>query len=425
MSSNDPPVIRSGAAFKVEVSPGSLNAGGKKNGIRAGEVSGQHRDLTFDFVNENSADELLNPVAGEPTPDVFILPESSSVEDRLLNAWGPDLDSSAEKGSSEERPVAHKVILESDPTQSRSLSIEGDRVLQNEIKLPLDQSQDTVASFGPGDGGPNRAKLGFESADNNRAKILVKQDSTSVELVDVKGLKDNRVPIERDDTGAHFETLESSAEGPHTERFETESSAPNLAKFSEANDPTLKVKMDSEAHSDRLDRVAHEPILASRVTLQGEPEEANIQRLPSQRAPDNVQVIPPSEDRSNAKSTERENLLSKLAPLTEQVLASVANTGQLPKSLAEGPSEQTSFVELPSAPKAPQSLSAESPPTSSPSTGVSQKRAQLLELQQALILEKQRKADIYSGRVDAIRRSIAHVNARLDQVENTPKVVVE
>jgi hypothetical protein len=41
------------------------------------------------------------------------------------------------------------------------------------------------------------------------------------------------------------------------------------------------------------------------------------------------------------------------------------------------------------------------------------------------MLEKQKKAQEYSGRLDAIRQSVAHVNARLDAVESTPKVVVE
>ena len=79
MSSNNPPIIRSSAAFKVEVSPGSLNAGGKKNGIKAGQASGQHRDMAFDFENEDARDDTFQGVEGERSPDSFVTDNPDSL----------------------------------------------------------------------------------------------------------------------------------------------------------------------------------------------------------------------------------------------------------------------------------------------------------------------------------------------------------
>ena len=111
-------------------------------------------------------------------------------------------------------------------------------------------------------------------------------------------------------------------------------------------------------------------------------------------------------------------MLALHAPLTEQVLASVAQSAQASKPLQDAsplsvePAEQALL-----ATPAPMAV-VESP-------GVSAKRAQMLEIRNALMEEKQRKSEDFSGRVNAIRKSVAHVNQRLDVVEKTPRVVVE
>jgi hypothetical protein len=130
---------------------------------------------------------------------------------------------------------------------------------------------------------------------------------------------------------------------------------------------------------------------------------------------DNVQLLPDStSDHSNTPS-----VLAKHAPLTEQVLAALAEKGHI------GPGPQSGQQAQP----APMSQADIATPVSlqpaQPIPEVSAKRAQLLEVRNALILEKQKKAEEFSGRVNAIRQSVAHVNAQLDQVESTPRVEVE
>ena len=407
MSSNNPPIIRSSAAFKVEVSPGSLNAGGKKNGIKAGQASGQHRDMAFDFENEDARDDTFQGVEGERSPDSFVTdnPDSlvntpQSVEaqpqrpDDLLHIdEGPNSPKHQARFLSDAAAGPHSIALDPSVFLANDIKLESDPLGLNLASLPFDPSaKDNSVSIPSNTPQSNLPKLSPESAlILDQVKILLKQDSSSVVLIDSQNVEDNTVRLDGEPTGENRLGLKSDAPGgENRQSFQSDAPLANQPTFDEA------AAAPSQAHFTQDADLKHR------------------EALHADTSSDHVELLPSDPDSSPAQTS----VLALHAPLTEQVLAAVFEQTLKVQNTQDTPRES---VER-SVPQARQTVD---PSKVQPPPVVSAKRAQLLEIRQALIEEKKRKAEDYSGRVNAIRQSVAHVNQRLDIVEKTPRVVVE
>jgi len=402
MSSNDPPIIRSNAPFKVEVSPGSLNAGGKRNGISPGEATGLKRDLAFDFKNDASPDEIFQGLDGQSAADEFQTGEQDSSSQ--ASAAHQDLNRPENLLSLEDAfaSLEHSVSVLVDTAEEsnrklnatpehpdNSVKIDHEEFASHQLKLPNEPTDISLGQGIPSEGGTHDDKAKFDNdgiKDSEPVKILVKQGVASSVLIDVKNDQDNLAHLDNERSTSNTPKLDTThVDPPNLQALDTETSLTNRQKLERAS------------------------------------EEDNFQTLPEELHQDNLQQsMDVLHDHTPAPS-----VLALHAPLTEQVLAQLAEKAQGSQNIDKAQPEQSvqhkgtlESIEGTRAPQPNEDLVPNAPQ-------VSAKRAQLLEVRNALMLEKQKKAQEYSGRLDAIRQSVAHVNARLDAVESTPKVVVE
>ncbi len=405
MSSKNPPIIRSNAPFKVEVSAGSLNAGGKKNGVLPGQASGQQRDMAFDFNNEAPKDESHLAPPETPSPDQLVSDSTSVSTNNTLvaDAANPaNLIQLEESLPSLTPPVGfvspgaqgpNHVLLDAPSTLDNTLKIEVQASSSNTPKLAKDEAGSKNAIEIPVEHSVQAVvKLIMEHPDTpEKVKILIKQNRSNPVLLDDPKAQDNVAKLEHDRPEDNLQVLmpdapdepnrfsiDQDTERSPTSKFDDPLRAPHQARFT----PDLQTE-----HREAVDESAPDP---------------------------HVQTLP--EDSTGAQN--QASVLALHAPLTEQVLASVAQSAQALKPLQDA-------SPLSAEPAEQALLATPAPKAVVESPGVSAKRAQMLEIRNALMEEKQRKSEDFSGRVNAIRKSVAHVNQRLDVVEKTPRVVVE
>jgi len=431
MSSNDPTIIRSNAPFKVEVTAGSLNAGGKKNGIVAGDASGQKRDKAFDFDNAATPDALAHGVDGEHAPDAFHTEASDPQAKLNANVKEPEARDNLLQLDEAFASLDHQVSVLLDAAQdahvklpqepamaSDAIKIDHDALGSNEIKLPKDTPSAGQRIALPGEKTVDDVvKLESEGANpSDPAKILVKQDSTSSVLIDAKKAQDNVARLEKDKASANNQVLPADAAAPDNRQpLGLDDSTQSRTGVEGAAGSSNQSLWSHDTQSFGREGIDSDGAKVNVQKLPGQGDEDNHQRLSEDLQADNVQHLPAStSDHAGTPS-----VLAKHAPLTEQVLAALAEKGQI------GPGPQSVQAAHP-APISEADVAA--PVALQPSQAVpvvSAKRAQLLEVRNALMSEKQKKDEEFSGRVNAIRKSVAHVNAQLDQVESTPRVEVE
>ncbi len=406
MSSNDPTIIRSNAPFKVEVSAGSLNAGGKKNGIVAGDASGHKRDKAFDAENAATPDALAHGADGEHAPDAFHTEASDAQAQLNANVKEPEAADNLLQLDEAFASLDHHVSVLLDAAEdahvklpgesalaSDAIKIDHDALASNEIKLPKDTPSAGQRIALPGEKAVDDVvKLEDEGGHpSDPAKILVKQDSSSSVLIDAKKAQDNLARLEKDKASANNQVLDADA------------SSSNQALWSHDTQSFGREGIDSGRATGNVQK------------LSGQRDEDNHQQLSQDPQADNVQLLPAS----TSDNSQTPSVLAKHAPLTEQVLAALAEKGQI------GPGPQSIQPAHPAPMAQPDIGTPDASPPAQPVPVVSAKRAHLLEVRNALMSEKQKKAEEFSGRVNAIRKSVAHVNAQLDQVESTPRVEVE
>ena len=405
MSSNNPPIIRSNSPFKVEVTPGSLNAGGKKNGVLPGQASGQQRDMAFDFNNDAPSDESFLALPETPSPDQVV---SEGTTPQANNSLSADAASPANLIQLDESlpsltpPVG---FVPSDAQDPNNLRLGADSSLDNTLKLEAEASGSNRNKLPKDEAGTKNSidipvehsvqavvKLIMEHPDTpEQVKILIKQNRSNPVVLEDPKARDNVAKLELDRPQDNKQVLIPDApDAPNRLSIDQDTALSPTSKF---DDP---LKAPHQAHFT--------------PDLQSEHREA----IDEAAASNHLQILP--EDSSGAQ--EKTSVLALHAPLTEQVLASVALSAQALQPRQDDSPLSPQLAE-------PALLATPEPQAVIETPVVSAKRAQMLEIRNAHMEEKQRKSEDFSGRVNAIRKSVAHVNQRLDVVEKTPRVVVE
>ena len=281
MSSNNPPIIRSNAPFKVEVSAGSLNAGGKKNGVLPGQASGQQRDMAFDFNNEASKDESHLAPPETPSPDQLVSDSTSvSTNNTLISdAANPaNLIQLEESLPSLTPPVGfvspgaqgpNHVLLDAPSTLDNTLKIEVQASSSNTPKLAKDEAGSKNAIEIPVEHSVQAVvKLIMEHPDTpEKVKILIKQNRSNPVLLDDPKAQDNVAKLEHDRPEDNLQVLmpdapdepnrfsiDQDTERSPTSKFDDPLRAPHQARFT----PDLQ-----SDHREAVDESAPDPSCAN------------------------------------------------------------------------------------------------------------------------------------------------------------------
>jgi len=385
MSNTQPIFIKNDAPRTVEVTPGSLDAKGKNNIVKQGEGTPSPHT-----IGETIQNEVKNSVGlgGDASPH-----GQEGVHEHLEH------NTSRVKIAQDPSPTdqAHTVdaqhhIEQVNPTLSTDLDLEKNRQKINDHAPALDNFQ----KLGPGAELDHAVSIDPSKDVNHSEKMSHGHDANNSLHIDNALSPSNRASAEHNNTtDDHVQLLNQGINQPNAQRLPPDHQEKNTVSIDSNAIAEHQQPLDHDGESHHRAGLARPTPTDHEVLLKQPPHEVNRPTIAGSISSDRDIEIPNPSMASNHIAIHNEPIADHRAVINPEDQASSLPLVAQPRALEHAVS------------------SAHAGAPGQRHTMSSDQKRMLAEL-----LEKKKKSDEFHGRVEAIRKSVKAVNARLEKIEH-------
>lgn len=395
MTDKKPFIIRSDTPHSVEVVPGSLNAKGKKNWVKAGEEDPHAHEAVNEHLDMDAHLESLLSTK-ESTSSLGTLGyNATSSEDTKIGA--DSQKDHLEKAGNDQQSSNLQQINDSGKLGNRFLGIDHEAFKDSIQTLEVDPKSKNTGHFDASD-----------SIEDNLAKIAAQRLGENLQKVGLDTGMDNKV------------------------KFDVTAPDSNIQKIPGAKGDVNQISLDTKATKDNSQSIPSEASSDNMARIEGTVFDLNQkEKIYSEKLEDHTLSIPADAQEDHKVNLKADSLSNDSIQIDSSSLtthrvgiesdASEDNRAKIQADMIKD--RRAKFDEIRRSRSAPridtsqEAIEPEDELTQSRDNTPPTEHLEPLSHQQQIALAQKKKSDEFHGRVEAIKRTVTQLNKQLDGLE--------